>query len=646
MNVAELQTRYEAACAFGRPVDQTAVIGRLQQFFVADVTIKILASAQEFMNVLRPHPPVRSATKQETARLSEEHLDAWYKKKREFKAAWCTQAAKAAQRIRDSKGLTRIMGFQHGFPYAYERSCKLPDGAIVAIGAAARGNTRLFEQWLPLFEVFEAGAWQLCLSHNKVLVMPLPEVVLCNGVAVVTWPELRLCLDDHSRLHCTDGPALIWRNRWPQSNTLSDDMRYYLHGVEVQPDVILRPYNNKEKISYIERVNGETAAELHKLSAIERIEQFPPEQAAVWPEYVARWEAIGLATEPADRALAEEGVRLSYAAAGLRPPQQIIWTLSPLTSVIPFAKLFTNTHGIFDEQSAARVPLHIYKWTTQRVMNRLFRVISFPATKFMQPEPDSPPHRRENKVDTQARQQTLMAMNTQATEIWSRMTSFPHLTPYGPMGRVRMILLCGQHDVSGLVNYAFYREICGLVAETEPLIGPLLIAQSAGWWLPSRDICWISERPCRIQFDEHNRLHRVDGPAIEYRDGWGAYSWHGVSVPEHVVLRPEAISLHEIETTANVEVRRVLLERYGEARYIEDIGAEVIDEAEYGTLYRCIFQDDEPLMMLRVLNSTPEPDGSYRTYWLRVPPHVRTAHEAVAWTFGLTPEQYHPRIES
>jgi hypothetical protein len=35
-----------------------------------------------------------------------------------------------------------------------------------------------------------------------------------------------------------------------------------------------------------------------------------------------------------------------------------------------------------------------------------------------------------------------------------------------------------------------------------------------------------------------------------------------------------------------------------------------------------------------------------RTYWLRVPPQTRTARSAVAWTFGLTPEQYAPLVQT
>jgi hypothetical protein len=55
---------------------------------------------------------------------------------------------------------------------------------------------------------------------------------------------------------------------------------------------------------------------------------------------------------------------------------------------------------------------------------------------------------------------------------------------------------------------------------------------------------------------------------------------------------------------------------------------------------------DEPLVMVKVRNSTPEPDGAYKDYFLRVPPTMRTAREAVAWTFGLEAEDYKPTQET
>jgi hypothetical protein len=40
------------------------------------------------------------------------------------------------------------------------------------------------------------------------------------------------------------------------------------------------------------------------------------------------------------------------------------------------------------------------------------------------------------------------------------------------------------------------------------------------------------------------------------------------------------------------------------------------------------------------------PDGSFKRYWLRVPPSVQTAPEAMAWTFDMPAEDYAPTIET
>ena len=55
---------------------------------------------------------------------------------------------------------------------------------------------------------------------------------------------------------------------------------------------------------------------------------------------------------------------------------------------------------------------------------------------------------------------------------------------------------------------------------------------------------------------------------------------------------------------------------------------------------------DEPLVMIEVINSTQEPDGSFKTYFLRVPPNCETAKEAVAWTFNKNKEIYNTVIQS
>jgi hypothetical protein len=89
-----------------------------------------------------------------------------------------------------------------------------------------------------------------------------------------------------------------------------------------------------------------------------------------------------------------------------------------------------------------------------------------------------------------------------------------------------------------------------------------------------------------------------------------------------------------------------MLERYGEARYLQDSGVVPVHHDKYGVLFRKEIPGDEPLVMVRVVNATPEPDGHRKNYFLRVPPTVETAHEAVAWTFGMSPKEYHPDVET
>jgi hypothetical protein len=89
-----------------------------------------------------------------------------------------------------------------------------------------------------------------------------------------------------------------------------------------------------------------------------------------------------------------------------------------------------------------------------------------------------------------------------------------------------------------------------------------------------------------------------------------------------------------------------MLEHFGLDRYLAESGAQPVQSDETGVLWRIELPDDEPLAMVEVVNSTPEPDGTRRTYFLRVPPWVRRAREGVAWTFGIAEDDYRPRRET
>jgi hypothetical protein len=172
------------------------------------------------------------------------------------------------------------------------------------------------------------------------------------------------------------------------------------------------------------------------------------------------------------------------------------------------------------------------------------------------------------------------------------------------------------------------------------------LAENCFWWYPYENICFVCDRPAVLNLDTEGRLHSHTAPAMAFSDGYTLYASHGVRVSEQVIMRPETLSVVDIQNERNAEVRRVMIERFGHKRYMRESGAQIIHQDEFGKLYRQNVKDDEPIVMIEVINATPEPDGSFKNYWLRVPPTMKTAHEAVAWTFGMSAKQYQPRFES
>jgi len=124
----------------------------------------------------------------------------------------------------------------------------------------------------------------------------------------------------------------------------------------------------------------------------------------------------------------------------------------------------------------------------------------------------------------------------------------------------------------------------------------------------------------------------------------------------------------DIERMGHAGWRRIMIERYrvgeevrGIAAYLRDSGGVRLDHDEvFGTLWRRSVAGEEPLVMIEVVNNTPEPEGSYRHHFLRADPQLRpmhgdgtfgppqplTARNAVASSFGLTGPEYEPEVET
>lgn len=185
----------------------------------------------------------------------------------------------------------------------------------------------------------------------------------------------------------------------------------------------------------------------------------------------------------------------------------------------------------------------------------------------------------------------------------------------------------------------------------------------------------LARNPSGIHRDSRARPHSLEGPAIRYHDGSGANCIHGTLVPDGILPFQDDFSILHILAQEDLEVRRELIEHVGIETFLNACKAQPIATDDFGTLYHIHidqlpdappksrgkkrppihsslhidirsthFDGSERIAYVRLLNSTPEPGTTdvFKEYLLQVPPTCLTPQEAVAWSFNIPPENYHP----
>jgi hypothetical protein len=188
-----------------------------------------------------------------------------------------------------------------------------------------------------------------------------------------------------------------------------------------------------------------------------------------------------------------------------------------------------------------------------------------------------------------------------------------------------------------------WHTIQGKLFEPGPAIHFALFNGMVSGYQLGREEAWLIRKPVRLEFDEQDKLHSASGKCIQYRDGWGVYGWRGVVVPAQLILHPQTLTRQDWLMQGNLEVRRAMTERLGPERFIELVGGTCIDEGSRGSLIVVDLGDDQE----RVAHYARVRDSSSgREYYLRVPPSIHRADEAVAWTFGMAEATYRPSQET
>lgn len=342
-------------------------------------------------------------------------------------------------------------------------------------------------------------------------------------------------------------------------------------------------------------------------------ERLSPEQEAEARRFAGERIEAQLATSPVDEPEAERLLRQAYLVAGLSPPRRIRWVDGPLPLV---AVLAAERFELSD-----RSPLEMRLWdgvedirecTLGKSLQTNYQWVSVYAYVW-------------DCVGEQIKASVWASLRASGVErlevdIWLSLTR-----AYG--------------SAAWLAHSRFFDTY--LAPNAEHALAHFN-ERVSGYWLGNQEALLV-RRPCVLARDAMGLLHSERGKCIEYPDGWGFYAWHGVLVPEQVILSPERLTRADFLNEKNVEVRRIMQERMGE-RFVPQLGGQVIESGPRGTLYEVCLPADDPEGVARYVQV--QDASTERRYFLRVPPTIQTVAEAVAWTFQVAADDYCPAQET
>ncbi len=428
----------------------------------------------------------------------------------------------------------------------------------------------------------------------------------------------------------------------------------------------------------------------------------PPADLGQWlGEYEAAWRRQLLSTKRANRPRAEAAIRALYSLRGL-PRPKVAWMPSPLAglraydlALLGYAPVRDPRTSIYPAASRIQDPFHsagewrlrdaLWEALPQAVASRVVDGDFFAPAHFIRnsleelisferalaPDPPSPAVRL-----SQVRRSAVAQVGRAALgDVWAEDerivgAAFLEDVVTEAIGRVARAIVRsrdwlrlrtaamqpGQFDPLWPA-YGMLRDLVpnpsarGLRGQErwEQLHWRLQIASSAGPWWALEGLAIACERPLVLQVDARGRLHNESGPAIAYPDGSESWAWHGTWVPAGLLTR--RITPDSIARMPNIETRRVMTEVLGIERLVRESGARLRAEDVSGRLWETNwtvdrFRDPRPATFVEVENSTPEPDGTRKHYFIRVPPGMHTAKEAVAWTFEMGEVEYGPQLET
>ena len=331
-----------------------------------------------------------------------------------------------------------------------------------------------------------------------------------------------------------------------------------------------------------------------------KIRKLTPDQIARFAEWTEQWIKIGLSTEAADFDKAIDAALRVYKLANLKKPMIVLRVSSPYGATLGGRLAWAMLRELENPQVESQVWSHVASHVASQV---------------------------ELQIKSQVKSQVASQVESQvASQVASAATNGYHGSLY-----------------AGWAAYiSFLRDVCGWEnAVLERFEIDETLVRNCGWVWWHENILAVSDRPLSISRDAEGRLHSETGPSIAYRDGWQLHHWHGVSVPEEWLSRRDNLTPKIALTWENIEQRRAACEILGWSRILTELNAKTINkdgDPEIGELVEVELPEIGGKIgrekFLRVQC------GTKREFAIPVPPTMKTALEAQAWTWGLTEKTF------
>lgn len=346
-----------------------------------------------------------------------------------------------------------------------------------------------------------------------------------------------------------------------------------------------------------------------------KITKLTPEQEALIPVYLEKWKNIALSTERIDRDKAVEAVKQAYEFIGEKEPE-ILFFKSPCRALQNFSR-----HIDFESECKIPNKYGLRDQLTTQLNSKLRDTLQNQCSQIW--------ILLEKQLDN-----SFLIELSNSIERDLKFQGF-----YSSFSRFIMFS-CIQFDIwnfhAGRFDFCISVLNC-YYPEKEWLIFQSLV-KNCGWIFPFENICIVSERPQTLLFDRENRFHAEGKPAIEFADGYSIYAHHGTTLPfiygKH---HPKEWQPSWLLRERNAELRKILIQEIGYSRIIEELQAIELDSYQEYTLLKINSDIDiEPIYLLKMICPSTQD-----IHVLRVPPQIKTAHEAITWVnWDIPPEDF------